>query len=559
MAELAAGGNVAGLLGQPYSDQAGLSDRPGVFFPDGRNGELTLPRHAAALAAGLLALAAGRACPGAGHLWSAHPAEYPRINRIQAGGGVVTYSVDFAALRFSGQQNFPPEQIAELEAAAVRAFDKWNEVLEPVGFRFERRDVSEGVDIPVFAFRYERYIPIEVFGDTVAGSTAFPLNGVMNFSSIVIDADEPFEPLDLRTTVMDGGLHHPYLRYVDYDGVCMYTTMVHEIGHGFGLGHPQDMFSAGRNFDFLALESVQIDAGCLAPSDYLSGEDLRRRGRFIASEIDSVMAPLQIGSTITDLPPEDRAFVAFVLREVDPEGADEILRRAREIFQRTYPLRFANVIEEHEYVPGSRSDDDSFATAMPVQAGQIILGSLPPLGASRTIKDQDYYRFVVSPSQMGRQWIFDVDRGGGLTGANWVDAVLELYDAEQTLLTASDEAAELDEGSFSVVDPYLTWTPPEPGDYYLRLIAAPGALDPGGTGDYELKIGLDQVPEPAGQAAPFVDPSVQACGFEPLTGRPLTPVCGLFDMVTLTGSATACLGLAALGAGGRRRHRDRKG
>ena len=257
------------------------------------------------------------------------------------------------------------------------------------------------------------------------------------------------------------------------------------------------------------------------------------------------MGPLQIGATITDIPPEDRAFVAFVLREVDPEGADEMLRAAQELFRRRYPLRFANVIEEHEFVPGGRSDNDSAATAVPVRAGLIVLGSLPPVGSPAKVKDQDYYRFTVSPSQVGCRWIFDIDMGGGLTGANWVDAILELYDAGQVVLAVADDAAEPDEGSYSTVDPYLTWTPDEPGEYYLRVMAKPGVFEPGGTGDYELKVGIDRVPEPTGQAPPFVDPSVQGCEFQPLSARPLTPMCGLIDLVTAAVTSMTGLGLAA--------------
>jgi hypothetical protein len=498
------------------------------------------------LVAGFLLIVAGRSAAGAGHLWSGHPADYPRINRVQARGGVVAYSVDFSVLGLLPEQNMSAEDVAELEAAAVRAFDKWNEVLEPVGLRFERRGVGQRVDIPVFAFRYEEYLPPELLGDTVAASSAFPLNGVMNFSTIVVDATEPFEALDTRPTVIDGGLHHPYIRYVDFDGVCMFTTIVHEIGHQFGLGHPQDMFAEGRNFDFLALETVQIDPGCMAPSDFVSGENLRRRGRFLASEIDSVMGPLQIGATLVEIPPEDRAFVAFVLREVNPEGADEMLRRARGLFEQTNPFRFTNVVPEYESVPGVREGDDSFDTAIPVEAGQIVLGSLTPETRELRRKDQDYYSFTVDAGQVGEVWIFDIDGGGGLTGANWVDAALELYNAGKVLLAVSTGADAADPGSFSVVDPYLVWTPEEPGRYFLRLVAEPRVGEPGWTGDYELRIGIGEVPEPQGQAAPFADPSVEECEFEPLAARPLLPgTCGLFSLTGLGIGVLSMLGLRA--------------
>ena len=105
------------------------------------------------LLAGLLLIIAGRPIAGAGHLWSGHPADYPRINRVQARGGVVTYSVDLSVFGLPHEQNMSAEQVAELEAAAVRAFDKWNEVLEPLGLQLERRGVGQRVDIPVFEFR----------------------------------------------------------------------------------------------------------------------------------------------------------------------------------------------------------------------------------------------------------------------------------------------------------------------------------------------------------------------------------------------------------------------
>jgi hypothetical protein len=494
--------------------------------------------------AGLLLIIAGRPIAGAGHLWSGHPADYPRINRLQARGGVVTYSVDFSVLGLLPEQNISMEQVAELEAAAVRAFDHWNEVLKPVGLRFERRGVGQGVDIPVFAFRYEEYVPPELLGDTVAASSAFPLNGVMNFSTIVVDATEPYEVLDRQPSVIDGGLHHPYVRYVDFDGVCMFTTILNEIGHQVGLGHPQDMFAEGRNFGFLSLKTVQIDPGCMGPSDFVSGENLRRRGRFLASEIDSVMGPLQIGATLAELPPEDRAFVAFVLRELDPEGADEMLRRARELFEQTNPFRFANVVPEHESVPGVREGNDSFETAIPVEVGQIVLGSLTPETRELRSKDQDYYSFAVEEGQVEETWIFDIDLGGGLNGANWVDAALELYDAGRVLLAVSTDAEMIDPGSFSVVDPYLIWTPENPGRYFIRLAAEPGVGEPGWTGDYELRIGVGEVPEPQGQAAPFADPSVEACEFQPLAARPLGPgMCGLFSLANLSMVILCMLGL----------------
>lgn len=494
-------------------------------------------------------------CAAAGHIWVERPADYPRINRVQAAAGAVTYTVDLSGFFFSTTQSLPPQAIAGLEEAVVRAFEKWNEVLEPVGLRFERRPIGTLVDIPVFALAYDRFLPPDVFGETVAGSLAFPLNSVMNFSPIVFNADHPFEALDLRPTVTDGGLHHPYLRYVDLDGICMYTTTMHEIGHQFGIGHPQEMFALGRNFGFLGLDTVQVDPECLTPSDFVSGEDLRRRGRILPTEIDSILAPLQIGATATDLPPEDRAAVAFILRALDPPAADEMLDRARELFRTTNPLRFANVVTEYEFQPGVGSDNNTRARATPAEPGTIILGSIArPVTGSGTA-DRDYYRFSVSDADAGMTWIFDIDLGGGLSGANWVDAVLEIQDSDGTVLAANDDALELDPGSISTADPFLTWIPAQGGTYFVCVAAGRGHEEPGGIGDYELKIGIGSVPKPTGQAPEFTDPSVGSCEFQPIPAQPLAPLCGGIGLLFPMMEGIALLGLISH----RRRRRVQRG
>ena len=500
-------------------------------------------RHFSALAA---LFGAAVACPGAGHIWSDNPAEYPKINRAQAAGGVVTYTVDFAGFIFSSAQAYPWELINQLEGSAVRAFEKWNQVLDPIGLRFERRSLGHVVDIAVFALAYDVIIPPDVFGETVAGSLAFPLNGVMNFFPIVLNVDYGFQALDLRPTFVEGGLHHPYLRYVNLDGIDMYTTMLHEIGHQFGIGHPQEMFAKGRNFGFLFLDSVQVDGACMTPSDSVSGENLRRRGRFIATEIDSVMAPLQIGATATDLPPEDRAAAAYILREVNPSGADEMLKRAREIFEENYPLRFANVVYEHEFEPGVRANNDAATRAMPVEVGWIVLGSIAKPVGDGEAPDQDYYRFLVLPADVGREHVFDIDLGGGLSGSNWVDAVLELLDGDGTILARSDDVGDPDEGSISGLDPFLRWTPSEDGFFWVRVVAGPPPFEEGGIGDYELKIGVETVPVPAGSGAAFVDPTVSSCTFSPLEARPLTPVCGLLDLMSFCSGGLGIAGMSRM-------------
>ena len=494
----------------------------------------------------LVWLTAACACPAAGHLWSGDPATYPTINRVQAAGGVVTYSVDLGRLLRSQTQTYTPDQVAELEAAVVRAFEKWNEVLTPVGLRFARAVDNRVVDVPVVGADYNEILSQDLIGDTIALSTSFPLNDVLNFSTILVSADEQFEPLDIRPTMLEPGLHSPYTRQVDYDGLDLYTTTVHEIGHQLGLGHPRQMVREERNYGFLALETVQVDPGCLTFSTFIGGEDLRARSQYLPTEIDSVMAPISLGTTITDVPPDDRAFVAFVLRELDPEGADQMLAEARTLFERSSPLRFANVVYEHEFEPGVRTENGDRSRAQPVAAGQIVLGSIVRPRNPDNPQDRDFYRFEVAPDQAGRVWMLDVDRGGGFLGVEWFDAALVVYDSAGTALATADDMAEnepLDAGSVSREDPFLQWTPPAAGTYFVEVLSLQPPDAPAAVGDYELGIGVEHEAVPTGNGDVYSDSSASSCTYEALEAHPLTPGCGPLGVVSL---GITCWGLGAL-------------
>jgi len=70
---------------------------------------------------------------------------------------------------------------------------------------------------------------------------------------------------------------------------------------------------------------------------------------------------------------------------------------------------------------------------------------------------------------------------------------------------------EIDEGSISMVDPFIEWVPEESGTYFIFIRSAVDIPEDGSTGDYALKIGVGQVPEPAGEKPPLDDPSVAIC------------------------------------------------
>lgn len=487
----------------------------------------SLNRHAErAVAAVLVSLGWAGAVQAGGHLWPFLANDYPVVNRVQLADRQITYKIDLSGLLFSPTEQYTLDEIAQLEDACHAAFKTWSDAMRPIGLRFTRVGVADSAELPVFAFDYSIILPDDVFGDTVAGALNFPSNGVLSVLPIVLDNTERFVDLRDLPAIIGPTLQQPYVRYVMSGGVDVYSVMLHEIGHELGLAHPSEALQNERNYNFLALETVQVDSGCLRISNIFGGEDIGLRRPVLRTEVDSVMAPIRLGGVMTEIPPDDLAFVAYVLRDLDPAGADEMLRLARERHAETNVFRFANVIQEFERLDGGRPNNDRFDRAMPISLGDIVVGSLAVSLGDPTVKDVDFFQFFVPDDVVAQEIHIDIDAGGGLEGVSWVDARVEVYDAAQAFVAGNDDAEALDDGSISTVDPYLVWVPASAGLYYIRLVSTPPIPEDASIGDYALKIGVGGVPEPSGDAIIPPDPSVTGCPMVPLAALELPPTCG---------------------------------
>ncbi|CAB9507704.1 Hemolysin-type calcium-binding [Seminavis robusta] len=124
----------------------------------------------------------------------------------------------------------------------------------------------------------------------------------------------------------------------------------------------------------------------------------------------------------------------------------------------------ASVIQEQE-------PNNSLNTAQPIPVAAFSLGYNPIIANSATLpwvtiegtgdNTFDFYAFVVPNAGMIAS-IFDVDNTGNL------DSYLTLYDPNGNYLAANDDSwPNMDSGSSSYFDSYLTYTFTTPGTYTI--------------------------------------------------------------------------------------------
>lgn len=462
----------------------------------------------------------GQALAGT-HIWNTDPSHYPIIDPQAVADGVITYDVDMSGFNVWQGRNLTAAELAQFNDAARQAFNKWNEVIAPVGLQFREVRPGEVRELAVRVTPYRNWEhAIGIIDDSsVAVTLAIPFSHVYNILPIWLNSTEPFGTTHDAPLIADHLLSQPYTTVVDSQQFDVYTVTLHEIGHVLGLGHVGDAVRGKYNYNFLANTTVQVDPASLLPSSWMGGMSVAQRRPILETELYSVMIPLRLAYT-NEVPPEDRATVAFLLRNLNPAGADQILADARRLYEQTSPLRFSNVVFELEKNNGNDRNNTP-ETAMPILPNQVIIGSLFGPDIDDRPQDSDCYQLDLSDVPAGTPLILRIAESAGLNDIGATMVALSLLDKDgKTIATGQPVGDARGPDNYSPDDPILNYTLQTPGVYYILV----SQDETGQSGSYVLKVGVGHPAEPTGEQTPVID-SAGAGTPQPMQRNPLDGIC----------------------------------